>query len=249
MQPLLELKNIKKNYYEKSKICKQALNDITLDLYSGEILGLLGVNGAGKTTLSSIIASLIPLTSGTIFWKGKSIYKDLLNYRRSLGFCPQKANLDSALTLEEILLYAGRYFGVSRYKERSEELLERLKLTDYAKLKAHVLSGGYKQRFLIARTMMHSPKLLILDEPTVGLDPHVRHELWAIIKELKEENITVILTTHYLDEADALCDRACILDSGEVLKIDSPKNLKAAVKESSLEQVFLKLIDQKAEQA
>ena len=142
------LKNIKKNYYEKKKLLTRALNDISLELHTGEIFGLLGVNGAGKTTLSSIIASLIPVISGEVLWKGKSIYTDLLNYRRTLGFCPQKTNLDQALTLEQIPLYAGRYYGVPHYKERVDVLIEKFKLTDYAKLKSHVLTGGYKQRFL-----------------------------------------------------------------------------------------------------
>lgn len=247
--PFLELKNVKKNYYEKENLIKKAVNGISFTIQSGEVLGLLGVNGAGKTTTSSIIASLIPLTSGDVLWNGESIYRVILEYRRILGFCPQKPNLDHFLTLEQMLTFSGRYFGLSPdvIKKRKDYLIEKFDLGDYAKLKSFVLSGGYKQRFSIARTLMHSPKLVILDEPTVGLDPHVRHQLWEFIRSLKNDGITTILTTHYLDEAEVLCDRVCIIDAGEILKIDTPDILKADHKHSKLEDVFLELIKNKAE--
>src|SRR5579885_72114 len=235
---LLTLKNIRKKYNDR-----EVLKGINLEIQEGEILSLLGVNGAGKTTLSSIIATLHPATSGDIFWNGKSIFDDLLNYRRIIGFCPQKPNLETALTLEENLIFAGRYYGLDNaaIKQRVAELVQKFNLSTYLKSHASILSGGFKQRFVIARTLMHSPKLVILDEPTVGLDPQIRHQLWQVIRELKQSGITVLLTTHYLDEADALADRVCIIDAGAIMTVDTPANLKSIHQKASLEEVFLKL--------
>ncbi len=248
---LLQIKNIKKDYPALGAPAlgvKQALKGISFDIQKGEILGLLGVNGAGKTTLSSIIATLHPATSGDILWnsglsQNKSIFQDLLNYRKIVGFCPQKPNLDMMLTLEENLIFAGRYYGMQKDEidKKIEELAFKFNLTEYLKSSAYVLSGGFKQRFLIARTLIHSPKLVILDEPTVGLDPQIRHQLWSVIKELKNQGITVLLTTHYLDEAEYLSDRVCIIDSGLIITVDTPDNLKFIHQKSTLEDVFLKL--------
>lgn len=243
MKPLfLEIKNVTKIYKTKHSIVT-ALDDVTITLHEGEIFGLLGVNGAGKTTLSSIIATLHPPTHGTIIFKGVSIYDDLLSYRRSLGFCPQTQNLDQFLTVEENLQFAGRYFLLSEsvIKQRVTELLEQLQLTRYATYPISALSGGTKQRVLIARALMHKPALVLLDEPTVGLDPDIRRKLWDQIKELKKEGITVILTTHYLDEAEELSDRICILSKGKVLMIEDLKTLKERHGHARLEDIFLHL--------
>ncbi len=240
---LLSISNVSKTYYSK-KVVKKALRGITLDIFSKEVISLLGVNGAGKTTLSSIIASLIPPTSGEVLWEGKSIYSDITNYRHIIGFCPQHQNLDDDLDLEENLTFAGRYYNLPKaeIKKRKEELLEKFELEEYAKYEVGKLSGGYRQRFMIARTLMHNPKLVILDEPTVGLDPQIRRQLWKHILELKEEGITILLTTHYLDEADILSDRVCVIDAGEEKIIGSPKDLKNQWKKQNLEDVFLHLI-------
>lgn len=241
----LRLENITKTYHD-GVIEIKALKGVNLDIYQGEILGLLGVNGAGKTTLSSIIATLHPATSGTILKDGVSIYNDVVGFRRLVGFCPQKPNVDMMLTIEQNLRFAGLYFGMDSdlIKQRSTMLLERFGLTKYAKSKANILSGGYKHRFLLARTLMHQPRLVILDEPTVGLDPHVRREIWEIIKGLKADGVTVILTTHYLDEAEQLSDRVCVLEKGVILLIDTPKNLKNAHGQKNLEEVFIALINE-----
>lgn len=241
---LLRIKNIKKRY-----ATKEALKGVSFDIYQGEILGLLGVNGAGKSTLSSIIATLHPPTEGDIEYNGKSIYKDIASYRFQLGFCPQKPNLNPLLTLEDNLRFAGRYYGMTEAQidERMKLLMRQFELDEYAKQKASVLSGGYKQRFMIARSLMHSPKLVLLDEPTVGLDPHIRRQLWDKIKELKSEGITVLLTTHYLDEAQQLSDRVCILDKGQIKLIDTPDKLMADFKQANLEDVFIELMKEKAE--
>lgn len=212
-------------------------------MYEGEIFGLLGVNGAGKTTLSSILATLHPATSGIILFKGVSIYDDIINYRRSLGFCPQTQNLDSFLTVEENLIFAGRYFLLpeEKIRERVKILMEQLELTRYAHFEIDALSGGTRQRVLIARALMHEPSIVLLDEPTVGLDPDIRRKLWEQIKALKKRGITVILTTHYLDEAEVLSDRICILSKGRVLMVEALKTLKEKHEMATLEEIFLRL--------
>lgn len=244
---LISIKDIKKTFYSSNKTIK-ALKGVSLDIYEGEILSLLGVNGAGKTTLSSIISSLNPPTSGDITYQGQSIYQALIDYRRIIGFCPQKPNIDGMLSLEENLYFAGRYFNVpeAEIKIRAELLMKKFKLTQYAQLKGSILSGGYKQRFLLARTLMHQPKIVILDEPTVGLDPHIRRNLWDVIKTLKKDGVTVLLTTHYLDEAEYLSDRVCILDKGVIKLVDTPENLKTIYLEDNLEKVFMQLIKEDA---
>lgn len=235
-KPFLQTKAISKCYGKH-----EALKGVSLDIHAGEIVSLLGVNGAGKTTLSSVIATLYPPTSGSVLYEGQSIYENLYDYRRIIGYCPQKPNLNPLITLEQNLQFAGRYFSMSEQEiaTRIEELSHHLKLSRYLKEKSTVLSGGYKQRFLIARSLMHKPKLVILDEPTVALDPHIRHQLWKYIKTLKEENVTVLLTTHYLDEAEYLSDRVCLLERGELKVVDTPQNLLEKYGKSKLEDVFL----------
>ena len=243
---LLKIDKISKIYTsEKEKV--EALKTISFDIKEKEILGLLGVNGAGKTTLSSIIATLLKPTSGDILFNDKSIYKDVVSFRKILGFCPQIQNLDLDLNVKENLTFAGRYYLLTRkqIKERIEYLLEKFDLTRYEKFNLNSLSGGYKQRFLIARTLMHDPKLIIMDEPTVGLDPQLRRLLWKYILDLKAEGKTIILTTHYLDEADILSDRICVIDNGVVKALEKPSILKERWKSQSLEDVFLELIKEK----
>lgn len=239
----MSIKDIKKYYREKNKIIK-ALAGVSFDIHAGEIISLLGVNGAGKSTLSSIIATLHPPTNGDITFNGKSIYKNLVNYRLQLGFCPQTPNLDNSLTLKQNLYFAGCYYRVSEsvVNDRLHKLVEQFELEKYLDYKADVLSGGYRQRFMIARCLMHNPKLVLLDEPTVGLDPHVRRQLWEKIKQLKQEGVTVILTTHYMDEAEQLSDRVCIIDKGLIKLINTPKELLRNFNKNNLEEVFLGLI-------
>nr|NGX29088.1 Daunorubicin/doxorubicin resistance ATP-binding protein DrrA [Candidatus Anoxychlamydiales bacterium] len=203
--------------------------------------------GAGKTTLSSIIATLLKPTSGDIFYEDKSIYKDVVSFRRQLGFCPQVQNIDLDLNVKENLIFAGRYYSMPKklIKDRLDELLEKFDLTRYANFNLNALSGGYKQRFLIARTLMHDPKLIIMDEPTVGLDPKLRRLLWKFILDLKDEGKTIILTTHYLDEADILSDRICVINDGIIKALDKPAKLKDIWKSQNLEEVFLELIKEK----
>jgi len=246
----LSVQGVKKVYSKGTPQEKQALKGLSLEIEPGEVFGLLGLNGAGKTTLSSILAGIHPPSEGDVLLQGKSIYRDLPEYRMNVGFCPQKPNLDKQLNLEENLLFSGLCYGLEKkvVTAQVERLLKEFDLEEYRRFNAHALSGGYRQRFLIARALVHKPKFVILDEPTVGLDPHIRHELWAKIRALKEEGTTVLLTTHYLDEAEALADRVCVIDAGELKLIDTPKNLKKGFKKDNLEQVFLEIISQSKEE-
>lgn len=247
---LLSITNLKKQYTTNGQTIN-ALDNVSLTIHEQEIIGLLGVNGAGKTTLSSIVATLHPPTSGTITWYDQSIYNDIDSYRQNIGFCPQKANLNRSITIEQNLRFAGRYYGMSEaaITARLEELIAHYQLDKYRHEKPTILSGGYVHRVLIARALMHRPKLLILDEPTVGLDPHIRRKLWDSIKELKEAGVSVLLTTHYLDEADVLSDRVCVLDKGKISLIDTPANLKEWYQESNLETIFMQLMEEETEQS
>lgn len=240
MSPLLEIKKISKTY----KLGKKALCGVDLSIESGEVIGLLGVNGAGKTTLSSILSGVLAPSDGDVLFEGASIYSALPQYRRNVGLCPQKPNLNRALNLEENLFYSALSFGLTKKeaKENCFQISEQFGLKEYLSYNAVALSGGWRQRFLIARALVHRPKIVILDEPTVGLDPHIRHQLWDVILELKTKGTTVLLTTHYLDEAEKLCNRVCVIDGGSVLTIESPKNLKVSFKKENLEEVFLELI-------
>lgn len=242
---LLEMRQIKKFFGKK-----KALKGVSFYLQKGEIFSLLGVNGAGKTTLSSIIASLCPPTAGDVLFEGVSIYQDITDYRMHIGYCPQGNNLNDKLTLEDNLLQAGRYYSMDEtdLRQRLNELAKQFELTEFLQQKSDVLSGGYRQRFLIVRALMHSPKIIILDEPTVALDPHIRHQLWNSIKDLKKQGVTVLLTTHYLDEAEYLSDRVCVMDKGSIVLIDTPQNLKTLYAKPTLEAVFLQLMQEQAEE-
>ncbi len=241
---LLKVVNISKVYQTKNGIIN-ALSGVNLNIHKGEIISLLGPNGAGKTTLSSILATLHPPTKGDILFNGVSIYKDISNYRRNLGFCPQKPNLDPFLNIEENLIFAGRYFllSESEIQKKVPELLKQFHIEKYAKSEIKSLSGGTKQRVLIARALIHNPEIVIFDEPTVGLDPDIRRQLWQIIKDLAKKGISIILTTHYLDEAEELSDRICILNKGKIVLTEKLSELKAKHKDKNLEDLFLHLLE------
>ena len=245
LERFIEIERVSKEYSHRGRLLKRALSEVSFSIKKGEVLALLGVNGAGKTTLSSILATLHPPTSGDLLWKGQSIYKNLINYRRIIGLCPQKPNVEKNLSLEEMLVFSGMCYGMSQKEAlaRKELLLKKFDLKPYAHGYSTQLSGGYRQRFLIARAMMHKPELVILDEPTVGLDPHIRRQLWEVIRELRSARISVLLTTHYLDEAEHLADRVCLIHEGTVRTIDTPDNLKRHHKKSNLKEVFLKFVD------
>ncbi|MFC1845696.1 ABC transporter ATP-binding protein [Candidatus Dependentiae bacterium] len=240
----LEVVDVQKQFGKKL-----ALKGVSLTLDEGKIVGLLGVNGAGKTTLSSIIATLRPPTAGNIFFKGESIYQNITEFRQQIGYCPQKSNLNNELTVQQNLTADGRYFGLGAQEiaGRLKELSHKLGFVEYLQNKPSDLSGGYQQRVSIARALMHKPRLVILDEPTSGLDPHVRQQLWKQIKQLRQEGITVLLTTHYIEEAEQLADYVCLLDSGLVRLVDTPENLMKKFEKEKLEEVFIQLTNEKSE--
>lgn len=243
---LLQVNDIKKDYLCSDGTTTHALRGVTLDIREGEVLGLLGANGAGKTTMASLLVTLHLPTAGEILFKGQPIYDDLYAYRRQIGYCPQKANLYSRLTIRENLMFAGRFFGMpeDEIKARSEELIERFSLTPYVNQHMDALSGGYKQRASIARAMIHSPRLIFFDEPTVGLDPHIRRQLWREIEGLKNDGVAVVLTTHYLDEAEYLSDYVYFIDKGRMKASGSPSELKTFHQKGTLEEVMVKLMEE-----
>lgn len=242
--PLLQLKEITKHYRANGHI-KAALQQVSFNLYPGEVVALLGVNGAGKSTLFSILGTLIPPSSGQMLWKDHSVYQQLATYRKTLGYCPQKPNLDPALTLKQNLLFAGRYYGMQKdqIEKRMEMLIDQLFLQDAIHQSIKDLSGGYIQRFLLARTLMHNPELIILDEPLVGLDSSIRRLMLSNMKALKDQGKTIIIASHYIEEIESLADRIMIMNKGKILVIDSPKALKDTWNRENLEDVFLHLLN------
>lgn len=246
MTPLLRIHNVSKTFTTNTGV-RHALTDINLEIQEGEIFALLGSNGAGKTTLSSIIATLHPPTFGTVYYQGKEIYDMLYSYRQRVGFCPQNNNLDKFLTVRENLYFAGRYYGLSSevLQKRIDLLIEKLEFGDYADTPIRILSGGYVQRVTIARSTIHSPSILLLDEPTVALDPHIRRRLWEYILELKKEGTTIILTTHYFEEAEYLADRVCILHQGKIKLVDTKDRI-ISRHDKKLEDIFIDLLSEES---
>ena len=204
-----------------------AVDGIDFDLQRGEAFGFLGPNGAGKTSTMRMIGCVSPVTDGTLRIFGLDPATDGPAIRARLGNCPQRDTLDEELTVEENLWIYGRYFGLSRKEVRSRaaELLDFAQLTERAKDKVEPLSGGMKRRLTIARSLINSPEILLLDEPTTGLDPQARHVLWDRLFRLKRSGVTLVLTTHYMDEAEQLCDRLVVMDKGLIVAEGSPADL------------------------
>lgn len=241
---IISVQNLYKRY---DKI--EAVKDISFDVYEGEIFGLLGPNGAGKTTTLEIMETLREKTSGDIRVNGFNVNTDQNRIKQHIGVQLQESGYYPNLKLIEILnLFAGLY----NVDIDPISLLTKMGLEGKAYQRVDKLSGGQRQRFSIATTLVHNPKIIFLDEPTVGLDPQARRNLWDLIREIKKNGTTIVLTTHYLDEAEFLCDRVGIMDEGKIIKIDSPETLihdllktgfkrTQALKEASLEDVFLEL--------
>src|SRR6185295_5458795 len=216
---------------DKKKIELVALDGVSFEIHAGEIFGLLGPNGAGKSTTIGILTTRTRPTSGRAIIGEYDVWEQQVNAKRLIGVVPQRPNLDFSLTAREILLFHGAYFGQSaRERERrADELLEKFKLTDRATHMVRTFSGGMMQRLSIARAMMHDPEVLFLDEPSAGLDPQTRLLLWEIIREYNRMGKTIVLTTHYMDEADELCNRVAIIDHGRIIAEGTPRELKASV--------------------
>lgn len=208
-----------------------ALDGLSLEVLPGEIFGLLGPNGAGKSTTAGILTTRVRPTSGQAWIGDLDVWAEQVTVKRLIGVVQQRPNLDFTLTAREILLFHGAYFGIDS-RERSERagsLLDRFKLTDRGDQMVRGFSGGMMQRLSIARAMMHDPQILFLDEPSAGLDPQTRLLLWEIIREYNQSGKTILLTTHNMEEADALCQRVAIIDHGRKIAIGTPSDLKASV--------------------
>jgi ABC-2 type transport system ATP-binding protein len=221
-----------------------ALDSISLEVEAGRFFGLLGPNGAGKTTLINSIVSLARPDSGSVEVFGRDAYQEFREARRMIGVSPQEINLDKFLTVEETMLFHAGYYGVpkEKAKERTEELLERFALTEKRKQRVNTLSGGMKRRVLFARALMHDPKVLFLDEPTAGVDVELRYKLWGYIRELNRGGLTILLTTHYLEEAEALCEEIALINGGRIVAQGSIEELKWTYAAASIEEVYLKVV-------
>ncbi len=220
----------------------RAVNNIDFEIIKGECFGFLGPNGAGKTTVMSIIYCFMPPSSGTVKVFDTDVTENPSEIKSRLGVMPQDNNLDPDLSVFENLIVYARYFDIPKKisSQRAHELLDFVEMTEKANVKIQKLSGGMKRRLLLARSLINNPDLLILDEPTTGLDPHTRHSVWKQLKQLKSKGITHILTTHYMEEAEKLCDRVAIMDSGKIVTIDTPSKLMSKYS-GNLENVYLKL--------
>jgi ABC-2 type transport system ATP-binding protein len=209
----------------------EAVKGISFEVASGEFFGLLGPNGAGKSTTLGCITTLVRPTSGRIVVDGIDVVRQGKEAKRRIAVVPQMRNLDRDLTVREVLIFHGAYFGLpkSERESRADRLLAEMQLTEKASAKPLTLSGGLQQRLLIARALMHDPKVLLLDEPTIGLDPQARRMLWETLRRLHEAGLTLIMTTHYMEEADRLCQRVAIIDHGQILKLGPPAELKKAL--------------------
>ena len=219
----LEIKNLKKTYAGG----KEALKGINLTVQEGDFYALLGPNGAGKSTIIGIISSLVNKTSGEVTVFGYDTIKEMVKAKQQLGIVPQEFNFNQFETVTQIVVNQAGYYGVSRRiaLERAEKYLKLLDLWDKKEAKARMLSGGMKRRLMIARALMHEPRLLILDEPTAGVDIELRRSMWDFLREINEAGTTIILTTHYLEEAEMLCRNIGIIDHGEIIEDTSMKEL------------------------
>jgi ABC-2 type transport system ATP-binding protein len=208
-----------------------AVDHLDLEVASGEVFGLLGPNGAGKTTTAGMLTTRVIPTSGRAFIAGIDVVGHPTLTKQIIGVVSQQNTLDRALTVWENLYYHGRLFGISATDSRSEadRLLEQFQLARWAKASVYALSGGMAQRLMVARSMFHRPAVLFLDEPTAGLDPQSRLALWEVLGELNEDGQTIVLTTHYMEEADQLCDRVAIMDHGRILALGTPTELKESI--------------------
>jgi len=202
-----------------------ALTDVSLTIPRGSFFGLLGPNGAGKSTLINILAGLVVRTSGTARVCGHDIETDMRAARRAIGVVPQEINIDPFFTPREILEVQAGLYGVPKAERRTDEILALVELADRARAYTRSLSGGMRRRLLVAKAMVHAPAVLVLDEPTAGVDIDLRRRLWVAVKELNARGTTVLLTTHYLEEAQALCDRIAIIDQGRLIASDTTQAL------------------------
>jgi ABC-2 type transport system ATP-binding protein len=222
----------------------QALAGVSLEIGEGEFFGLLGPNGAGKTTLISTLAGLLRADSGRLSVLGHDVVRDYRVARRLLGVVPQELVFDPFFSVRESLRIQSGYFGIRNNDAWIDEILENLDLTGKANVNMRRLSGGMKRRVLVAQALVHKPPVIVLDEPTAGVDVELRQGLWQFVRRLNGEGHTIILTTHYLEEAEALCGRIALMKQGRVIALDTTANLIAAHPGGTLEDVFVRTMRQ-----
>ena len=230
----IHVENLNKIYSNNSSSQKLALDNITLKIPRGSIFGLLGPNGAGKSTFINILADLVKKTSGKVNILGVNHEKDLKKVKSLIGIVPQELNIDPFFTPFELLEIQAGLYGVRKEDRKTKEILNMLFLSDKAHAYARTLSGGMRRRLLIAKAMVHDPEILILDEPTAGVDVELRTNLWKSINLLNKNGKTIILTTHYLHEAEELCDEIAIISEGRLVVCDTKKRLKSLVKNKNI---------------
>jgi len=231
---MIRIENLTKNYKTI-----RALKGVNLHVTEGELFAYLGPNGSGKTTTIKILTSLATPTSGDAYLHGFHIVRDTLAAKRQCGLVPQTINLDHELTVFENLDIHGRLFRMSRQERvrRIDELLDYVEINERRNSPVKHLSGGMKRRVMVARALMHSPKILFLDEPTVGLDPTIRRRIWSLVKKIQQNGATIFLTTHYIEEAEFLAGRVAFLDEGSIVAIDTPQNLMARMGTWALDRI------------
>ncbi len=243
-EPILIVKNLQKSYDNK-----KVVNGISFDVKKGEIFGILGPNGAGKTTTLEMIEALRPIDGGTAHIDGVDVAQHPYKVRAMIGVQPQSPAFQDKTKLSELIEMFASAYGE---KVNVKEFLDDVNLAEKANSYVENLSGGQKQRFSIAAALVHSPKVFFMDEPTTGLDPQARRHLWDLVRQVRDRGISVILTTHYMDEAEVLCDRIAVMDKGDIIALDTPQNLikdllsrgftkKQHVEQANLEDVFIDL--------
>jgi len=234
----IEIKNFSKKYTDKKRGNKTVIESMNLSIPKGQFFGLLGANGAGKTTTINCITGVTSITDGVIKVMGHDVVRDYREARAKIGVSPQEFTIDSFQTVDEILDYAAGFFGIlgKEMEDRREEMLKQFELVEHRDKKFQFLSGGLKRRATLAKAMMHNPEVLILDEPTAGVDVETRRTLWKFLESLHKAGKTIILTSHYLEEVEALCERVAIINGGKIILDDTVKNL---TKDKKLEDVYI----------
>lgn len=236
MHPALEIKNLTKKYDDFT-----AVNDLNLEISQGEFFGFLGPNGAGKTTTINCITGVANFSGGNISVYGTDVQHDYRAARRKIGLAPQEYNVDKFETVKNILWFFGGYFGIDKAtrEQRITEHLDTFDLTSHKNKEFRELSGGLKRRVMLARAMMNDPQFVIFDEPTAGVDVELRHELWDYLKKLNQEGRTILLTSHYIEEIEALCERVGVIHQGELMRVDEKEKLMED--KDTLEEKYLEL--------
>jgi len=244
---ILSVKNLKKIYTSKQAEDNHALNDLNLDVKEGEIFGLLGPNGAGKTTFINILAGTVIKTSGQVNVWGFDLDKNPRQVRASVGIVPQEVNLDPFFSPRKLLELQAGLYGIKEKDRITDTILKLVSLEKQANSYARSLSGGMKRRLLMAKALVHQPPIVFLDEPTAGVDVELRQNLWKNVRLLNDLGVTIILTTHYLEEAEEMCDRIAILNKGNIVALDSTKNLLDRIQTKKVTFKTDKIIDIKDE--